>query len=445
MLLRDARGEPMEAGDARSAGRLEDALADVLGFRGDPIGRIDAALADDPGFALGHLLRAHLYLFALQPGFRAKAEPSLAAARALEPASGERERLHRAAAEAWARGELAAACAAFDALLARHPRDLLALVFAHQADFFSGRVDALRARPERALAAWGEDGLPGRGFVEGMLAFGLEENGAYAAAERVGRRAVERSPRDVWAIHAVGHVLEMQGRDAEGIAWYGAREADWAEGSFFAVHNAWHLALYHVDRDDAAAALAVHDRLVCPGPRSILLNLCDAAALLWRLRLAGVDAGEARWGALADLAEPLAAERVHVFDDVHLAIAFAGAGRDRALDGLLAALAAAAAAGSGERARATVLVGLPAARAMAALARGDAAEAVDLLLTVRPNAALMTGSRAQRDVLELTLVEAAIRAGRTGLAADLLERRLAAKPGSRRIRRDLARCGRRPA
>jgi hypothetical protein len=52
----------------------------------------------------------------------------------------------------------------------------------------------------------------------------------------------------------------------------------------------------------------------------------------------------------------------------------------------------------------------------------------------------MTGSAAQRDILELTLIEAALRDGQRSLARGLLEPRLARKPASAQIRRDLARC-----
>jgi hypothetical protein len=312
------------------------------------------------------------------------------------------------------------------------------MMFAHQADFFAGRTEALEARPRAALAAWAPD-LPGRSHVQSMLAFGLEEAGAYGEAEALGREAVARNPRDVWGVHAVGHVLEMQGRDEEGIAWYGEREGDWAApGCFFAVHNAWHLALYHVDREDPAAALSVHDRLIRPSRRSILLNLCDAASLLWRLHLAGADVG-GRWEALADLMAPHALARVHVFDDVHLSVALAAAGRDFALGELLRSLPEQARA-EGEPAVMARLVGLPAARAMAAFAHGAHGDAVELLLAVRPHARLMTGSAARRDILELTLIEAALRDGQGGLARGLLERRLASKPASARARRDLARC-----
>lgn len=436
LIADDPRGEPMTVGDLASLDRFEAALADVLGYRGDPIGKAEAAVEADPALVLGHLLCAHVLIFALQPSFTGKAAASLDAAEGLMAGATERERLHLAAGRAWLAGELDRCCALFDQVLERHPRDLLALMFAHQADFFAGRTEALRSRPVAALADWPVD-LPGRSKVEAMLAFGCEEGGDYARAEALGRAAVAADPNDVWGIHAVAHVLEMQGRDEEGIAWYREREPDWAPSNFFAIHNAWHWALFHLDLVDGAGALAVYDRLIRPTRQSILLNLCDAAALLWRLELAGTEVGD-RWAELGELAARHALSRLHVFDDVHLALAYAGSGQEVALGQLLGSLAGTA-AGQGQYAEMTRRVGLPAAKAVAAFARGDHARVVERLLALRPYVRLMTGSHAQREVLELTLIEAAIRDRQTSLARALLEPRLARKPHSRLVRRDLAR------
>ena len=45
-----------------------------------------------------------------------------------------------------------------------------------------------------------------------MQSFGLEESGEYPEAETFGRRAVEINSEDVWAAHAVTHVMQMQSR-----------------------------------------------------------------------------------------------------------------------------------------------------------------------------------------------------------------------------------------
>ena len=91
--------------------------------------------------------------------------------------------------------------------------------------------------------------MPGYHALLGMHAFGLEESGDYERAEASGRLAVELEPRDGWAQHAVVHVLEMQGRHADGIQWMRANPDAWSRESFFAVHNWWHLALFHLGLD----------------------------------------------------------------------------------------------------------------------------------------------------------------------------------------------------
>ncbi len=435
MAFEDPRGVPLTAASAESVRAYEEALDRILAFAGDPVGALDRLTERDPACVQAHLAKAAIHAWALHPSFVGRAREALDLARKAGPLL-DHERRQAAAVEAWLDGRYADAGREFDALLAAQPRHLTALFFAHQADFFAGRTGALEARPRRTLEALTAD-RPGRSFVLGMWAFGLEENGRFAEAEEAGREAVAAAPHDVWAIHAVGHVLEETGRSAEGIRWYGERERDWAENSYFAVHNAWHLALYHLDREETGAVLAVYDRFLTPGRRSILLNLCDGAALLWRLHLAGLAVGD-RWESLAEAFAAKYRPGCHVFDDVHAMFAFVGAGETAKATRLMADLAAIA-EGVDDRALQVRRAGLPVCRAIAAFGRSDWRSAVDLLSGLGADGLLMTGSRAQRDILELTLIEAAIRAGDRSLARDLLERRLQRKPESRRIRRDLRR------
>ncbi|MFO1265635.1 MAG: hypothetical protein U1F67_01760 [Rubrivivax sp.] len=94
-----------------------------------------------------------------------------------------------------------------------------------------------------------------------MHAFGLEETGDYARAERGGQRAIELEPRDTWAWHAVAHVHEMRNAPEDGIAWL-LNAAHWSRDSFFAAHNWWHLALFKPSRT------ATTKFLPCTTPRS---------------------------------------------------------------------------------------------------------------------------------------------------------------------------------
>jgi hypothetical protein len=110
-------------------------------------------------------------------------------------------------------------------------------------------------------------------------------------------------------------------------------------------------------------------------------------------------------------------------------MAFVGAGRNGDADALIAAMERRA-GGAGTNAELTREVGIPACRAIAAFGRGDYATAVELLEPLRLVAYRFGGSHAQRDVLALTLVEAALRGGQARLARALAAERMNVKPSS---------------
>jgi len=264
--------------------------------------------------------------------------------------------------------------------------------------------------------------------VLGMHAFGLEEMGDYAGAEAQGRRGVGLEPRDGWAQHAVAHVMEMQGRQRDGIAWMRASPDAWAHESFFAVHNWWHVALYHLDLGEVDEVLALYDGPIYGKRSGLVVELIDASALLWRLALRGIGVGE-RWDALADNWAPFASAGNYAFNDLHAMMAFVGAGRTNEAEAVLEAQAAAM-KGAGDNVAFTREVGHPATRAIRAFGDGNYAEAVRLLRPIRGIAHRFGGSHAQRDLLDLTLIEAAVRAGEAALAAALAAERAAVKPTS---------------
>ena len=192
---------------------------------------------------------------------------------------------------AWLAGDWHGAARRLDALLIRWPADLLGLLVGHQLDFFLGDAANLRDRVGRSLPAI-DPVHPHHGYVRGMYAFGLEESGNYQLAERHGLAAVERNHDDVWATHAVVHVYEMQGRVDDGIRFLQGRQADWAEGNLFTVHNWWHLALYLLEAGRSDESLSIYDRHIHnEHSAGVPLEMLDASALLWRLHLDGIDVG----------------------------------------------------------------------------------------------------------------------------------------------------------
>ncbi len=426
MSLKDQRGEPVSTANAKALESFERALTLLNGFFADPLAAIDQALTEDPDFVMGHCFRAGLMMISTEKGAEPDLRAGIEAAERTRSANA-RERGHIVALRAWLDGDFQRATDLYGKLLIEHPRDLLALQLAHQCDFFLGKSIMLRDRIARVLPFWDES-VPGYSYVLGMHAFGLEEMNDYRRAEETGRRALEIEPRDPWAVHAVAHVMEMEGRVADGIAWLDGRRGDWATGNMFAYHNWWHLGLFHLDLGDDARVLEVYDSGIRPSPSAVALEMVDASAMLWRLHLRGLDVGR-RWDELADKWAPMAEDAYYAFNDAHAMMAFVAAGRRTEAARLLSALTRRA-GGTGTNAMMTRDVALPMSRAIHAFGEERYGDAVDLLLPVRPIAHRFGGSHAQRDIVHLTLVEAALRDGQTGLARALAAERTALKPSS---------------
>lgn len=424
-MLKDSNGLPVTTFSRQAVELFDRAVDQALSYRGDPIATLDQALAEDPGFVMAWALRANLLCFATDKLMHPEIQRSLDAARAHQAKATDRERAHLAAAASWLAGNFAEANARWGRIAQDHPRDIVALLCAHVGDFFLGQQFELRDRPLQARRAWTQNER-GFGYITGMASFGLEETGDYARAEDFGRLANSLNPYDAWAVHAVTHVYEMQGAHARGIAWLTERQQEWAPDNGFAYHNWWHLAVFHFDLREYDRALKLYDEAVLPAPSSLILQMIDASALLWRLHLAGVDVGS-RFAALAENWQGYAEQAHYAFNDVHAVMAFAGAGRTKDVERTLAAMRGKL---IGDNIAFTRDVGLPIAEGIAAFAQGRYGDAADLLHPVRAKAQRFGGSHAQRDAISLTLVEAALRAGRKEQAAALIAERQALKPSS---------------
>jgi len=427
MTMHDNRGNPETAASRRTVERFDSALELLHGYYGNPLGAIDQALAEDPDFVLGHCFRATLMMLSGEGAALPLLRESVEAGERLTGSCNDRERCHIAAARAWLDGDFERSVRLYGSILSDYPRDGLALQVAHVGDFFLGQSGMLRDRVAAALPSW-DASVPGYGFVLGMHAFGLEEMGEYARAEDTGRRALALNPRDPWATHAVAHVLEMQGRQPEGIRWLEDSAGDWAPDNGFAYHNWWHLALQYLDLGDHPRVLGLYDESVRPSESNVVLQMIDASALLWRLYLRGVPVGE-RWRPLAQTWATRIDEGHYAFNDVHAMMAFVAGGCQPEAERLLANLERRK-EGGGTDAMMTREVGIPLCRALRAYGCGDFATCVRLLLPLRYIAKRSGGSHAQRDVIHLTLVEAALRAGMAPLTEALADERVNLKPSS---------------
>lgn len=424
-MLKDSNGLPVSATSRQAVELFDRAVDQALSYRGDPIATLDQALAEEPGFVMAWALRASLLCLATDKLMNPEIARSLEAAKKHQARATDRERAHVAAAEAWFAGNFAEANARWGRIAQDHPRDIVALLCAHVGDFFLGQQFELRDRPLQARRAWAQNER-GFGYISGMAAFGLEETGDYARAEDTGRLANSINPHDAWAVHAVTHVYEMQGAHARGISWLTERQQEWAPENGMAFHNWWHLAVFHFDQREFDRALKIYDESIFPAPSSVMLQMVDASALLWRLHLAGVDVNP-RFATLADNWQGYADQAHYAFNDMHAIMAFAGAGRMQDVERTLKAMRGKLV---GDNVALTRDVGLPIAEGLYAFMQERYGEAADLLHGVRARAQRFGGSHAQRDAISLTLVEAALRAGRKEQAAAMIAERQTLKPSS---------------
>lgn len=426
----DGRGCPSGSHEPAARAAVEQATWRMMSFYDVPLGDLDAASAADPGWALPHVMKAGFLLSLTEPALVAEAATHLAAGRERIDGAPARERGHLEAVQAVLDGRWHAACRAWDQILAEHPRDALALQWAHLWDFYRGDAAQLRQRPARALPDW-DTADPLHPCVMGLYAFGLEECNLYPQAEDAGRAALAADPRVPWAVHAVAHVMEMQGRFDEGSTWLRQHQPAWAEGNGFAGHLWWHKALFRLEALDLPGVLRLIDSHLSGDALQITLQRVDAAAMLWRLHLLRQDVSALAAALVDGWAADEASVGYYAFNDVHRVMALLAADRMAQAEAWVSRCAARAMAPDDARRANHAMareVGLPLMRGLLALARGEAELAADTLYGVRGLAQRFGGSHAQRDVIDLSLLAAAAQGGHPTLGQAVLNERRMAKP-----------------
>jgi len=419
-----AQGLPITTASAQAAQGFDAVVEAFLKYRLDAPVRLKAALTLDPDAPILHVMKGAFAMLA----YKAAAVPAALAAadRAAGLSPNVREAAHIAALRAWVAQDMNTALAIWEQILAEHPTDIMAFRLHHFAAFWMGRVDVMRDVAERSIPAWGS-GMPGYGSMLACRAFAAEECGHYTLAEASGRQAVALDPADLWAIHAVAHTLEMQGRRAEGVAWVEGLRHNFAGTNNIRHHVFWHQALYFLELGDHAAVLRLYDEgfrdlnsEVTQMQPDLYIDCQNAASMLFRLQRQGVGVGD-RWEELADKAEARIGDNLSAFTLPHWMMALTATGRLAAAQRLVASIEA---DGRANGAAAQVLreAALPVCQAILARAQGDAAGAVALMRPALGGMYRLGGSHAQQDVLEQFFLAAAEEAGDEAAQRMLLER-----------------------
>lgn len=423
----DARGLPLSGATQVQAAQFDRIVGDYLDYRLTAFPALKELCAEAPSFALAHILKGFLLLSlgsqATVPGAKACAEHVRALGGMMD-----REALHLAALEAWAEGDVHRACAYWDTVLFQEPLDILALKLQHFSLFWQGQAARMRDAAQRVLPAF-ESGMQGHSHVQGMLAFALEETGEYARSERMGRDAVARHPDDLWAIHAVAHVYEMQGDLKQGIEWMNQPLNRWDDRNPFKDHLWWHTAMFALEKGEFGRVLELYDAAVWPDDSTFYLDVQNAASLLTRLEFFGVDVGK-RWNALGVAAQDRNGDHVLLFTEPHYTMAFAHTGQSDEMDRQIASLKAFEQRATPQVARVIEQLAGPICTAIRDFYRGDYEATIQGLLPIRYDYQPIGGSHAQRDIFNLYLIEAALLANRMPLAKSLLKERVLQHPNS---------------
>lgn len=408
-MLEDAYGNSVgtRSLDARDAYDL--GVHRFLGAEPGVEKAFEAAIEADEGFALAHIGLARDMQVRARPD-RVKA--SLARARALASGLSPRERSHINASALLLEGKAAEARAA---------------VYEHVKDWPADVMIAQMCTSVFGLI--GFSGLPGReaeqlAFVARLaphygdswwycaqLAFAQLEVGQLAAAETNVEAALAANPNSAHSAHIRAHLYYENQQDKEGLRYLSEWWRTYDPAGLLYNHVSWHVGLWSLETGDLDRMWQVLDVEIAPetsqGPP--LNVLTDAAALLFRAELAGVDVPVARWKALSAYALARFPKPGLGFADVHAAIAHARGGNRDALDAIIEN----AAGPVGDLTR-MIAIGYR------EMEDGHWSRAAEYFSGAMHDHARIGGSNAQRDLIDFSLAACLVRDGRRQEARTVL-------------------------
>lgn len=375
-------------------------------------GAVDAfqsAIAEDPHFALAQTGLARALMMS---GDMAGAKSALARAQACIQGVTEREHAHVAVFALLLSGQAAQARRAVDEHVLTYPRD--AMVAQLNTSVFGligfsgqvGREAALLAYTSALMPHYGEDW-----WMMSQHAVALCETGQTTEALDLMERALALEPRNANASHFKAHSHYECGETAAGRDFLKTWLAGYDKRAVLHSHLSWHVALWSLHMGDVEEMWQALDSHIGPETgHGLPLNvLTDTASLLYRAEIAGVAVDPARWQSLSAYASKCFPETGQSFADMHAALAHAMAGNGTELARMI----------SGAKGFAGDLIA-PLVTVWRAIASQDWIGATEAILPVMAQHERLGGSRAQRDLLEFTLLQVLLKQGKSGEVRRLL-------------------------
>ncbi|MCA9825812.1 MAG: tetratricopeptide repeat protein [Dehalococcoidia bacterium] len=422
----DRNGNPVSTGSSQAAAKYNEGIDRAISNGAFVVETLETAIEADPGFALPRAALARQLQF---QGRMKEARVTLAQAKELVAGTSPREEGHVAVIAACMESDGETALGLVKEHVADYPTDAWVLYQAtgvYSLVGFSGHQDREQEQIDLLAplaSAYGDDW-----WYLAALAFAENELHMYTEARRHAERSLQLYEGSGATAHTVAHVHFETGDIATGSAFLaGWRPGLEREAAMYG-HLAWHHALFELILGNLDRVDAIYANELSPAvsQEPALGRIADAASLLWRLLLGGRN-GDLPWADLSAYAAERFAQPGVMFADVHCALAHAAAGNAEAFDRLVSGLRARADAGK-----------LPAgsivpdiAEAVGHFARGEYEQTARLLEPRIHEVVRIGGSRAQREVVEDTLIEAYFRAGEFERAEGLLRERVERRPNPR--------------
>jgi len=421
-MLRDRYDNAISTASHKARDHYIDAVDRLLAGQSGIAAAFQRAVDADPDFALGFVGLARGCQF---EGNMAAATAAMEKAAACAGPIDAREKSHINAFGLLIAGKAPQAYAAIRSHVDSYPRDAL-LAQTCSSVFgligFSGqpgREAEILAYTAALVPHYGDDW-----WMQSQYAFALCENGAQDKASAFIDRALELNPLNANAAHVRSHIYYETGETELGISYLNTWLKPYDRRGYLHGHLSWHAALWSLEQGDAETMWHRLQTDIEPGVSAGLpLNvLTDTASLLYRAELAGVKVPKARWHAISQYAEQFFPNTSLGFADIHAALAHAMAGNGAALSHIIEAPNPV-----------TGDLVTPVAQAYRAIASGNWADATGLLVAAMADHARLGGSRAQRDLLEFSLLGALLKLGKDDEAKRLLALRRPVLNGTRSL------------
>jgi tetratricopeptide (TPR) repeat protein len=291
----------------------------------------------------------------------------------------------------------------FHHALKANPNDLLPLKYiewlfhilgqTHHAHLFQSMCEEIAPHHER------------NPYFLSMYAFALTLAGKRTEALHQATQALSYDPDLAWAQHAIAHVYAMQGNIQAGIQTLTAYQPQWKHLTpKLQSHLYWHLALLHIEENNAKSAMALFENNIWPHRKqnnaSAVSTQQDIISFLCRMEIAGMPQ-DAYWPKLLQDITSVCITPYMPFNSAHYLYV---CGKNKAFDlanMLLQQVEQHIKQQTGEAQKTWVDVGLPVIKGMYAFSQKHYLDTIQWFTPIMPHINRIGGSDAESDLFHM--------------------------------------------